>query len=360
MRVVFIVDNRDMYKRMELFQPDSIVIDSPSMLSRVSISEKDAVVIDLGNEHDAITAQEIVCHRCPMLCLYSKESENHSPLEKFGTIRYIPRPIDEEMIHEILLEMKREEQNRKTEDNTLIGSSELMESVRAKISKYAKTNYSVHFSGSTGTGKNVAAKRLHSLSCKTGKNLIYVNCGVYSNSNLLESSFFGHAKGSYTGSSSSRSGFLKNADKSSLFLDEIENMSMALQELLLDTIDSGKYRTVGTDKELHSDFRIITASNVPLDVLLKTGRLRYDFYYRIAEREIHMPDLKDHESDIPELVQDYEIKHNILRYRIRDYDILYNREWKGNIRELYKEISMMHEHLEEKDSFFPDFNRLKH
>lgn len=351
MKLIFIIDGQFKYKKTSLGHQFSeiITIHSPSMLTRLTISKDDVAIVDLSSSSDSITTLEILNHRCHILCYYSQETENYYPLERFGSIRYIPRPLELEILLDILDELQNEPETEEHDDTALIGSSLIMEAVRSKISKYAKTDRAIHISGSTGTGKNVAARRLHLLSGKKGKGMIYVNCGSYSNSNLIESCFFGHTKGSYTGSSSTRNGFLKNADKSTLFLDEIENMSMPLQELLLDTIDSGRYRTVGTDREIHSDFRIITASNVPLDTLLKSGKLRYDFYYRIAEREIHMPDLKDHEEDIPELVQNYEIKHNILKYRIRDYSSLYNREWQGNVRELYKEISLIHETNEEDD-----------
>ena len=351
MRLIFIIDDKFKYKPPNTGHRFSeiITIHTPSMLTRITISKDDIAVVDISTIKDSITTLECLNHRCHILCYYTKETESYYPLERFGNIRYIPRPLSPDILSDILEELQNKPKLSEWDDTSLIGSSIVMESVRTKISKYAKSNISIHLSGSTGTGKNVAARRLHQLSGKKGKGMIYVNCGSYSNSNLIESCFFGHSKGSYTGSSSTRNGFLKNADKSTLFLDEIENMSMPLQELLLDTIDSGKYRTVGTDREIHSDFRIITASNVPLDTLLKTGKLRYDFYYRIAEREIHMPDLKDHEEDIPELVQDYEIRHNILKYRIRDYSSLYNREWLGNVRELYKAISLIHENNEDDD-----------
>ncbi|MBO5769900.1 MAG: sigma-54-dependent Fis family transcriptional regulator [Spirochaetales bacterium] len=361
MKYVFIVEEKGKYSYLKSLLPccDVIILDSLEMLSRIAIYKTDIAIIDIPNIEKSIRAQELLNMKCPVLCYYTQGKENYHPLEKFCSIRFFPRPLEidslKDFINIVLSEGMKKEEKREI---ALIGSSDVMENVRGKIEKYAKTDYAVHFSGNTGTGKNNAARRLHHLSSKNNKNMIYVNCGAFANSGLIESSFFGHSKGSYTGSSSPRSGFIKNADKSTLFLDEIENMSHQLQELLLDTIDSGRYRCVGTDKEIVSDFRIVTASNIPLEELLRTGKLRYDFYYRIAEREIRMPDLAEHEEDIPELVQDYEQRHNILRYRVRDYDVLFNRPWKGNIRELYKEISLIHELQEEGRTYTPNYSIL--
>lgn len=364
MKYIFIVEDKSAssYLRCALPDREILIIDSLDMLSRISINPLDIAIIDLPDVNRSITAQEILNLRCLILCYYTQGTEDYYPLEKFCSIRFFPRPLTLDSLRDFVALIVQEGiPKEEKHDIALIGSSSLMESVRYKIGKYAKTSYSIHFSGNTGTGKNVAARRLHHYSEKTGKKMIYVNCGAFTNSGLIESSFFGHAKGSYTGSSAPRNGFIKNADKSTLFLDEIENMSLPLQELLLDTIDSGIYRSVGTDREIKSDFRIITASNIPLEHLLRTGKLRYDFYYRIAEREIRMPDLKEHEEDIPELVQDYEKRHNVLRYRVRNYNSLYKRDWRGNIRELYKEISIIHELQEEGRIYEPklSFSELK-
>lgn len=356
MKYIFAADNAtnmDSIKKC-FTSSECIFIESPENISRLLIKKDDIAVIDFTIPEESIKAQEYIAFRCRIICFYSPSEEGYYPMEKFCYTRFIPRPFSPEKVKDIASMMHNEEIAEEDASYALIGSSDQMDGIRTKIAKYAKTNCSVHFSGSTGTGKNVAARRLHFLSEKRNRKMIYVNCGAFSNTGLIESSFFGHAKGSYTGSSNSRSGILKNADKSTLFLDEIENMSLSLQELLLDTIDSGRFRTVGTDKEISSDFRIITASNIPLESLLESGKLRYDFYYRIAEREINMPDLKDHKEDIPELIQDYERRNGIIRYRIRDYSALLDREWKGNVRELYKVISQIHEEIEDGEKLVPD------
>ena len=313
--------------------------------SRFSMKGNLLVISDFEKDEDIIDLEEKIEHKYPLICIY--RGSNHYPFEQYSNTIFIPAPFDEESLKEALIRINSREN---TSQDLLIGSSLQMDKVRTSIRRYAKSRYPIHLSGNTGTGKNVAAKMIHSLSGIKNK-MVYVNCGTCSNSGLIESNFFGYAKGSFTGSTGTRNGYLVNADKSTLFLDEIENMSHYMQELLLDTIDSGNFRRVGSDMEINSDFRIITASNVKLEELIEKGKLRHDFYYRIAHREIHLPDLKDHKEDIPELVQYYERKHNIIRHRITNYDPLFDKPWPGNIRELFKVISMMHEEIEDRSNY---------
>ncbi|GEM_PF-3259685 len=312
---------------------------------RFSIKEDTIIICDLKNEEDNLLIEEKIEQKYPLICIYNRS--NHYPFEQYSNTIFIPSEYTLQTLKEAFVRIN---SFNIQDDETLIGSSLKMDNVRAAIRRYAKRNCSIHLSGNTGTGKNVAAKMIHSLSGKKNK-MVYVNCGTCSNPGLIESNFFGYSKGSFTGSSGTRNGYLLNADKSTLFLDEIENMSHYMQELLLDTIDSGNFRRVGSDTEINSDFRIITASNVNLEELIEKGKLRLDFYYRIAQREIHLPNLDEHKEDIPELVQYYERKNNIIRYRITNYEPLFNRLWPGNIRELFKVISIMHEEIELNSSY---------
>jgi len=313
---------------------------------RFTFKDDDLVISALEDKEEAISLEEEINNRYRLICFYYDSS--HFPFEKYSNTIFIPYPCIEETIREAIGRLGSFAKEIKT--NFLIGSSVQMEKVRTAINRYAKASFSIHLSGSTGTGKNVAAKMLHDISGLKNK-MVYVNCGSCSNIGLIESNFFGYAKGSFTGSTTSREGYLKTADKSTLFLDEIENMSHQMQELLLDTIESGIFKRVGSDTEINSDFRIITASNTPLDELVSTGKLRQDFYYRIAQREIHLPDLKDHKEDIPELVQFFERKHNIIRNRITNYAPLFEKSWPGNVRELFKVIGIMHEEIEDRNLY---------
>lgn len=326
-----------------LHQAKILILNSTEALKHCPLSEKDLIISDLDSEEEMVSLEEFVANRSRLVCLC--DESQHYAFEQYSQTIFIPRTSSDEMLQEAIartgVEIIKEDPSI-----ALIGSSLVMESVRTSINKYAKTQFSIHLSGNTGTGKNIAAKRIHKLSGLKSK-MVYVNCGSCYNPGLIESNFFGYSKGSFTGSTGSRNGYLKNADKSILFLDEIENMSHQMQELLLDAIDSGTFRSVGSDMEISSDFRIITASNVSLDTLLEKGKLRYDFFYRIAQRKIHMPDLKDHIEDIPELVQYYEKKNGIIRNRITDYTPLYESSWPGNIRELFTKIGILHEKIEE-------------
>lgn len=324
-----------------------IMLKTPDEVERFQFKDNDLVISAIEDSEKAIKLEERLNNKYSLICLYFNTI--HYPFEQYSNTIFIPSDSTEETIMEAIVRLGYSSARIKNE--TLVGSSRIMDKVRFLIDKYAKLPYSIHLSGNTGTGKNIAAKLIHAKS-NLKNSMVYVNCGSCKNIGLIESNFFGHAKGSFTGSSNSRNGYLRNADKSTLFLDEIENMSHQLQEILLDTIDSGKFRSVGSDTETNSDFRIITASNIELDKLVSTGKLRKDFYYRIAEREIHMPDLKDHKEDIPELVQYYERVHSIIRHRITDYSPLFRSDWPGNIRELFKAISLMHEEIEDRNTYY--------
>lgn len=316
-----------------------ICLDNTEKALNFSFKKGDFVFANIEDEDTRFKLEEYLNNRYRLICFYHKNE--FYPFQTFYQTMFIPITSSESTLREAIVRLG-EEKETEDKDITLIGSSRCMEDVRSQIDKYSKMPYSIHLSGNTGTGKNVAARRIHRLSGLKSK-MVYVNCGACYNPNLMESNLFGFTKGAYTGATTNRGGYLKNAHKSFLFLDEIENMPHYMQEMLLDVIESGKYKTIGSDVDSDSDFRLITASNVPLETLMDEGRLRKDFFYRIGQRKIHMPSLIEHMDDIPELVQYYEKQNNIIRNRIKDYTPLLKRQWDGNIRELYNELSIMHE-----------------
>ena len=316
-----------------------IELKNEDCIKHFTFKKHDLIFLNTEDEEERFSIEEYLDNRYRLVCFYHKSE--YYPFQTFSQTIFIPYDSDTAMIYEAVTRLG-EEKDLIDKEVALIGSSSCMETVRYQIEKYARSKHSIHLSGSTGTGKNIAAKRIHRLSGLKSK-MVYVNCGSCYNPNLLESNLFGCTKGAYTGATASRSGYLKNAHKSFLFLDEIENMPLYMQEMLLDVIESGKYKMIGSDVDTASDFRLITASNVPLDTLIKQGKLRTDFYYRIAHRKIHMPSLAEHMEDIPELVQYYERVHKVFKYRIKDYSPLFEKCWPGNVRELYNYLSIMHE-----------------
>jgi two-component system NtrC family response regulator len=219
----------------------------------------------------------------------------------------------------------------------LIGESECMYAVREQLKRYAQEDCAVHLYGETGTGKEIAANYIHRLKYPH-KNIVAVNCSLL-NSTLGSSMFFGHAKGAFTDGKAELPGLVQEAHQSTLFLDEVENLSLQFQSHLLRLLETGKYRRYG-DIQIHtSDFRLVTASNEKLSELIHQNVMRRDFLYRIADTYIHMPSLCEHREDIPLLCEHY-LKINSLEKEISFESLkqLKSYDWPGNVRQLFSTL----------------------
>jgi len=198
----------------------------------------------------------------------------------------------------------------------------------------AETNMIIY--GESGTGKELVARAIHDISARQDGPFVPVNCGAIPE-NLLESEFFGHKKGAFTGADRDKTGFLCEADGGSLFLDEIGEIRPELQVKLLRAIEGGGYTPVGSNETRESGFRIIAATNRNLHDLIKKGAMRSDFFYRIHVIPIHLPPLRERKEDIPLLIEHF-LKAYDRKMRppvtpavietLTDYD------WPGNVREL--------------------------
>lgn len=224
---------------------------------------------------------------------------------------------------------------------TVAGISRDASDLRNNIILAASTDVPTHIYGETGTGKTMAAELIHSIGSRKGRDIVYVNCADLSSS-LVDSTLFGHSEGAFTGAVGPRDGLLHRAHQSTLFFDEIANLSEEAQSKLLDTIENGRYRSVGEDKERKSSFRLITASHVPLEELVEKKILREDFYYRISSFNFSINPLRQHLEDIPELIRHYEKSHRIKYSRIEDFSPFMKRSWKGNVRELHHALGKIY------------------
>jgi transcriptional regulator with PAS, ATPase and Fis domain len=205
-------------------------------------------------------------------------------------------------------------------------------------SKVAKTTATVLVTGESGTGKEVVARRLHELSERADKPFIAVNCGTIPG-DLLESEMFGHQKGSFTGAHDQRPGMFQLAHTGTIFLDEIGEMSGALQVKLLRVLQDREIRPVGADRPFYVDVRVVAATNKDLQAEVKAGRFRDDLYYRLQVIPITIAPLRERRSDIPLLIEHFLRKHNQARpYPISISEeamvLLWEYDWPGNIREL--------------------------
>lgn len=221
----------------------------------------------------------------------------------------------------------------------ILGSSEAMRIVMTQISQVARTGSTVLLQGETGTGKGLVAQTIHRLSDRGKRVMVKVNCAALPGP-LVESELFGREKGAFTGALSRQSGRFELADGSTLFLDEIAEMSLETQAKLLRVLQDSEFERLGSSKTTKVDVRIIAASNKDLTKEVAAGRFRGDLYYRLSIFPIHVPPLRERPEDIPQLVWEFikefgeRMGKQIRRIAQKDMQLLTSYSWPGNIREL--------------------------
>lgn len=223
----------------------------------------------------------------------------------------------------------------------IVGKSEAMQKVYELILRAADTDASVIIHGESGTGKELVARAIHQLGDRVKHRFVPVNCGAIP-AHLMESEFFGHKRGAFTGANQTKPGLLDYADQGTLFLDELEEIGEEMQIKLLRALQSGDYTPIGGLETHKSNARIISATNKPLVQLLDEGRMREDFFYRIHIFPIHLPPLRERKEDIPLLVDHFLVKYGkekgVHSLRGQELEMLMNHNWPGNVRELENTI----------------------
>jgi len=184
--------------------------------------------------------------------------------------------------------------------SALIGDSGAMQCLRAIITKVARSQAPVHIRGESGTGKELVARTLHAQSSRAARAFVPVNCGAIP-SELMESEFFGHKKGSFTGAHSDKAGLFQAADGGTLFLDEVAELPLPMQVKLLRAIQEKRVRPVGSANETPADVRILSATHKDLSALVNEGKFRHDLYYRINVISLDVPPLRERADDLPQL-----------------------------------------------------------
>jgi two-component system response regulator PilR (NtrC family) len=228
-------------------------------------------------------------------------TENAVAALKAGAFDYLAKPVSLEQLRTLVksaLSLPQGGQPKTSSEQTLIGSSPIMQHVRDMIDKVARSEAPVHVTGESGSGKELAARLIHQKSVRRDKPFMPVNCGAIPE-NLMESEFFGYRKGAFTGAESDRDGFFQAAHGGTLFLDEVADLPLPMQVKLLRVIQEKKVRKVGSTQEEPVDVRIISATHQNLSECVEGGKFRHDLYYRLNVIELRMPALRDRREDVP-------------------------------------------------------------
>ena len=221
----------------------------------------------------------------------------------------------------------------------IIGTSEKISEVIGMIAQVAPVDISVLVTGESGCGKEVVAKAIHKHSKRSFTPMVTVNCGAIPEG-IIESELFGHKKGSFTGASDDRKGYFEQANKGTIFLDEIGEAPLETQVKLLRVLETGEYMRVGESKVRRTDVRVIAATNKTLSDLVKKEKFRQDLYYRLKTVNIHIPSLRERVEDINAFVERFALeftRSNEILYRGFMPDavrIMKQYDWPGNVREL--------------------------
>src|SRR5947209_5140199 len=270
---------------------------------------------------------------------------------KIGAYDFIQKPVDPSRLKQILQNAVRqrdttrelEATKRKLRDSgvfgSLVGSSKVMQEIFRLIEMVAPSTASVLITGESGTGKEMVARTVHDMSPRKSKPFVAINCSAIPET-LIESEIFGHEKGAFTGALERRAGCFELAEEGTLLLDEIGEMPAATQAKLLRVLEDRKLRRLGSKVETPVDVRVLAATNkVPEEAVAK-GELRNDLYYRLNVFNIHMPPLREHKEDIPQLVEalleEMNSRHGRSIAHVSDavMHAFQNYSWPGNVREL--------------------------
>lgn len=270
---------------------------------------------------------------------------------KAGAFHYVEKPVNfDELILLIGKAVERKQQAKeikelrgklvsRTSFEGIIGGSRAMQSIYEMIDSVAESDANILILGESGTGKEVIANAIHYKSHRSKKPFVKVNCSALPK-DLIESQLFGHTKGSFTGATSDKSGFIGQANGGSLLLDEIAEMPIELQPKLLRVLQERVYYRVGSDKPQEVDFRLICATNRSPFEAIQDGNLREDLYYRINTIEIKIPPLRERMEDVPMLAEHFlemyaeKYKGKANKFSQNAFNQMLNYNWRGNVREL--------------------------
>ncbi|MBV8843601.1 MAG: sigma-54-dependent Fis family transcriptional regulator [Bryobacterales bacterium] len=263
---------------------------------------------------------------------------------KKGAVDFLPKPFSLDhltVVVEKALEVRklrdenrelREALNQRYQFENIIGRSAAMQEIFGTVTRIAPTRATVLLCGESGVGKDVIARAIHHHSPRKDKPFVKINCTAIPE-NLMESELFGYEKGAFTGANTSKAGKFETANAGTVFLDEIGDVPGSIQVKLLRILQDREFERLGSNRTLHTDVRIIAATNVDLRAALEQGTFREDLYYRLNVVPLNIPPLRERKEDIPYLVEHFARKFGgVLSEAAIDRLVAYH--WPGNVREL--------------------------
>lgn len=297
-----------------------------------------AVVDYVSKHHPDLPVAVITAHG---------STENAVAALKAGAFDYLAKPVSLNQLRTLVrsaLKLPAPGGRQSPEEETpasglLIGESAQMQATRAMIERLARTQAPIHITGESGSGKELAARLIHTKGSRNDGPFVAVNCGAIPE-NLMESEFFGYRKGAFTGATADRDGFFQAASGGTLFLDEVADLPLPMQVKLLRAIQEKKVRKVGSTGEEAVDVRLISATHRSLGEEVKNGHFRQDLYYRLNVIELRMPSLREMRKDIPLLAETFFRRHSgagngaVPHLSTEALDRLQSYDFPGNVREL--------------------------
>lgn len=254
----------------------------------------------------------------------------------------LKQAVAAQSLHRQNIALRRDAAGRNSLDN-IVGSSPAMEKLKQTVRTVATTSSTVFINGESGTGKELVARAVHACSLRAAEPFVSVNCGAFPET-LLESELFGYVKGAFTGANQNKAGLFEVANEGTIFLDEISEMTLAMQVKLLRVLQERVLRPVGGTNEVAIDVRVIAATNKNLDELVAENLFREDLYYRLSVIPVLVPPLRDRRDDIPLLANHFLKKYgpaagkSIVRINEESLRLLCQYEWPGNVRQLENTI----------------------
>ena len=366
-KILVVDDNAGIRGALRVLLPlhftDVELIPSPKeLMSKIREFQPNAVLLDMNFHTDINTGNEglywlsEVKHKFPAVevVLFTAYADIQLAVEgmKRGAFDFIVKPWDNQRLVEILskaVQKNQKEQKPQQEDVSFLpdkmiwGQTPQMESIRRTVEKIAPTDATVLITGENGTGKDVLAGEIHRLSARSCRKMVSVDVGALTES-LFESELFGHVKGAFTDAHADHIGKFEQANGGTLFLDEIGNIPLHLQAKLLRVLQNRCITKVGDTKQIPIDIRLICATNMDLEQMIRDGKFREDLYYRINTMHINLPPLRERTDEIKELAISF-MKRYAEKYRRSVTQIDGNTlsalklyRWSGNIRELKNSI----------------------